>query len=205
MKVSSPIYFSIASIALCIVPTVSGQRLPLAPGVTKVCAISFSRDAKRPARVEDSALACLQEAADLLKRSPDIKLVLVGTSHPLYDHAEQDHGMEREGEDMTGTDIRFSDVAAYRAINTKNYITHWLSADPARVIPTTDEYALGQSVIFYTVPTDANFSRNYTNTTPINESTCTVKPCPNSIEDVLTPQPRSRIGSGNFATASSKR
>ena len=178
---------------LCAASSSLAQRTPLAPGVERVCAIDFNKDAKHPARVEDSALPCLQEAANKLKTTPNIKLVLVGISHPLYDHADQDRGMEREGEDMTGTDIRFSDIAAYRAVNTKEYLTHWLGADPGKVIPTTDEYALGQRVILYIVPGDADFLHNYTKTTPTNESKCTIKPCPNPDEDVLTPQPRPRI------------
>ena len=169
------------------------QRLPLAAGVKQVCAIEFTEDAKLPARVEDSALPCLEQAAKILKDTPNIKLVLVGVSHPLYDHSEEDHGMEREGEDMTGADIRYTDVAAYRAVNTKAYLTQWLGADPARILPTTDEYALGRRVILYTVPGDADFFHNYTKTTPTNESVCTIKPCPDTREDVLTPQPRPRI------------
>ena len=138
-------------------------------------------------------MPCLREAAERLKQTPQIKLVLIGISHPLYDHADEDRGMEREGEDMTGTDIRFSDVAAYRAVNTKAYLIQWLGANPAEIIPTTDEYALGQAVLIFSVPADADFLHNYTRTTPINESRCTVKPCPNPDEDVLTPQPRPRI------------
>jgi len=173
------------------------QRLPLAQGVQKVCAIEFTHDEKLPARVEDSALPCLEEAAKTLKQNPNIKLVLVGVSHPLYDHSEEDHGMEREGEDMTGADIRFSDVAAYRAVNTKEYLTKWLSADPTRIIPTTDEYSLGRRVTIYAVPGDANFFHNYTKTTPTNESVCTIKPCPDTREDLLTPQPRPRIAASS--------
>lgn len=169
------------------------QRLPLATGVKKVCAIEFNKDSRRPARVEDDALPCLEQAARKLKATPNIKLVLVGISHPLYDHEDQDHGMEREGEDKTGLDIRFSDIAAYRAVNTKAYLTQWLGADPTMIIPTTDEYALGRQVIIYTVPADASFFHNYTKTTPTNESKCTIRPCPNPLEDVLTPQPRTRI------------
>lgn len=185
-------------------PTVLAQRLPLAAGVVKICSIDFRKDTKRPARVETSALPCLDQAADLLRTRPGSKLVLVGVSHPLYDHSELDHGMEREGEDMTGTDIRFSDIASYRAINTKDYLVHWLGSDPARIIPTTDEYSLGQAVILYTVPGDADFFHNYTRTTPINESKCTIKPCPNPIEDVLTPQPRPKIAPPTTETASGK-
>ncbi len=175
------------------------QRLPLAPGVKQVCAIEFTKDAKLPARVEDSALPCLEQAAKILKDTPNAKLVLVGMSHPLYDHSEEDHGMEREGEDMTGEDTRFSDVAAYRAVNTKAYLVKWLGADATRIIPTTDEYALGRRVIVYTVPGDADFFHNYTKTTPTNESVCTIKPCPDTREDVLTPQPRPRIGAAGTA------
>jgi hypothetical protein len=171
----------------------SSQRLPLAAGVDKVCSIDFDKDSKRPAKVEDAALPCLEQAAKVLKDNPNVKLVLVGISHPLYDHAEEDHGMEREGEDMSGADIRFTDVAAYRAVNTKLYLTQWLKADPTRILPTTDEYALGRRVILYTVPADADFFHNYTKTTPTNESKCTIKPCPDPEEDVLTPQPRGRI------------
>jgi hypothetical protein len=169
------------------------QQLPLAPGVEKLCSIDFNKDSKRPARVEESALACLEQAAKKLKDTSGIKLVLVGNSHPLYDREDEDHGMEREGEDKTGLDIRFSDVAAYRAVNTKLYLTQWLGADASRIIPTTDEYALGRHLIVYVVPGDADFFHNYTRTTPTNESVCTIKPCPVPTEDVLTPQSRSRI------------
>jgi len=169
------------------------QRLPLAAGVEKVCTIDFNKDPKLPARVEDGALPCLEQAAKRLKDTPNIKLVLVGISHPLYDHEEADRGMEREGEDMTGADIRFSDVAAYRAVNVKAYLTQWLGADATKIIPTTDEYTLGRQVIVYAVPGDADFFHNYTRTTPTNESKCTIKPCPDPGEDVLTPQPRTRI------------
>jgi hypothetical protein len=187
---------------LCdVLPTVA-QRTPLAAGVEKVCSIAFDEDAKHPARVEDSALPCLERAANKLKTTPNVKLVLVGIAHPLYDHAEQDRGMEREGEDMTGADIRFSDVAAYRAVNTKAYLTRWLGSDPTAIIPTTEEYALGRAVIIYIVPGDADFFHNYTKTTPTNESKCTIRPCPSPDEDVLTPQPRSRIpSSGTVAEA----
>jgi len=169
------------------------QQLPLAAGVEKLCSFDFNKDSLRPARVENSALPCLEQAAKKLKDTANIKLVLVGISHPLYDHEERDHGMERMKEDATGEDIRFTDVAAYRAVNAKAYLTQWLGVDPAKIIPTTDEYTLGRKVIVYTVPGDAHFYHNYTKTTPTNESKCTIKPCPNPEEDVLTPQSRPPI------------
>lgn len=193
-KLITSITATVIFIGGSIIPSLS-QRLPLEPGVKLVCSINFNKNSKLPARVEDAALPCLKQAAQKLKDTPNIKLVLVGISHPLYDHEELDHGMEREGEDMTGADIRFSDIAAYRAVNTKAYFTQWLNADPTKIIPTTDEYKLGRKVIIYTVPGNANFFHNYTKTTPINESKCTIKPCPIPTEDVLTPQLRPRIGS----------
>jgi hypothetical protein len=190
-KVSFPVV--LAAILLCVGKFSPAQRLPLASGVEKFCSISFKNNAGHPARVEKDALPCLEQASRKLKEEPQIKLVLVGISHPLYDHEDAERGMEREGEDMSGTDIRYSDVASYRAVDTKDYLTHWLGADPARIIPTTDEYSLGQGVLIYTVPSDADFFHNYTHTTPINEAKCTIKPCPNRDEDVLTPQPRAKI------------
>jgi hypothetical protein len=80
------------------------QRLPLASGVEKVCSISFKKDSVHPARVENDVLPCLEQASQKLKEEPQIKLVLVGISHPLYDREDADRGMEREGEDMSGTD-----------------------------------------------------------------------------------------------------
>ena len=169
------------------------QRLPLAPGVEKLCSMEFDKDTRRPARVEDQALPCLEQTAQKLRDTPGIKVVLVGIAHPLYDHAEAERGAERMREDATGLDVRFSDVAAYRAVNTKAYLTQWLKADATRVIPTTDEYTLGRRVIVYTVPGDAAFNHNYTKTTPTNELKCSITPCPIATEDVLTPQPRGRI------------
>lgn len=31
-------------------------------------------------------------------------------------------------------------------------LTQWLGSDPTRIIPTTDEYALGRKVLLYTAP-----------------------------------------------------
>lgn len=64
-----------AMVAASLSPSALGQRTPLAEGVTKICAIDFNKDAKRPARVEDTALPCLQQAANLLKTTPGIKLL----------------------------------------------------------------------------------------------------------------------------------
>jgi hypothetical protein len=169
------------------------SKLILPAGVEKLCSIQFDKDALRPARVEDSALPCLDEVAKILKARPDRKLVLVGVSDPVKDHEEKDNGMERESEDKTGLDIRYEDTSAYRAVNTKAYLTKFYGIDPERILPTTNENRHGQDVAFYLVPGDADFLHNYLNTTRTNENPCTVKPCYDRREESDTPQPREKI------------
>jgi hypothetical protein len=179
------------------------QKLILPAGVEKLCSIQFDKDIRRPAWVEDSALPCLEEVASTLKQKPDRKLVLVGVSDPVKDHEEKDAGEEREGEDMTGLDIRYEDTSAYRAVNTKDYLTRFYGIAPSRILPTTNENRHGQDVAFYLVPGDADFLHNYLNTTRTNERVCTVKPCYDRREESDSPQPRERIrpatpSSGNY-------
>jgi hypothetical protein len=180
-----------------------GQTAPLPAGVDKVCVIQFDKDTHRPARVEDRALACLDQAARLLKASPERKLVLVGLADLTKDHEADENGKMRETEDTTGYDVRLEDLAAYRALNTKWYLTRWHKIDPARILPTTDESQSGQSVTFYLVPGAADFNHNYLGTTKTNEKPCTVKPCYSPDEETLTAQPRSRI-SGSAKSDSSR-
>ena len=179
------------------------QVSPLPAGVEKVCSIQFDKDAKFLARVEDSALPCLQQAAKSLKDNPAKKLVLVGTADILKDVRAVKNGEMRETEDKTGADVRFEDLAAYRAVNTKGYLVRWLHLDPARILPTTNEWIDGQYVGFYLVPGDADFNHNYLQTTKTNENPCTIKPCYTPDEESLKVQPRTRIAEG-ATTASSK-
>jgi hypothetical protein len=182
---------------LCALATVCvravGQAEPLPPSLESICTIHFDKDTRRPARVEDSALSCLNETAKRLKERPDVKLVLVGVSDPVKDYAADQNGKMREPEDNTGYDVRLEDMAAYRSINTKWYLTRFYSIDPARILPTTDESVHGQDVKFDLVPGSADFNHNYLETTKTNEKPCTVKPCYSPDEETLTAQPRSRI------------
>lgn len=166
-------------------------RLPV--GVRQVCAISFAKDRKFAARVEDSAAPCLRAAARVLAEHPGEKLVLIGTADLKRDSQTLKNGSMREGEDTTGADVRFEDLAAYRAINTKSYLVQWNRIDPARILPTTNEWIDGQSVSLYLVPGDADFNHNYLDTTKINENPCTVEPCYSPDEETLKAQDRGRI------------
>jgi hypothetical protein len=169
------------------------QVAPLPAGVEKLCTIQFDRDAKRPARVDDSALPCLELAVKRMTADATVKLVLVGAKDLSKDHEASENGKMRETEDTTGYDIRLEDLAAYRSLNTKGYLVRWYGIDPARILPTTDESHFGQTVIFYLVPGDADFNHNYLGTTKTNERPCTVKPCYLADEESLAVQPRSRI------------
>jgi hypothetical protein len=204
--IKSSLVFALACLSAIFVLSSKGQtasapadrqppppKLILPAGVEKLCSIRFDKDEKRPARVEDSALPCLNEVAETLKQRPDRKLVLVGVSDPVKDHEEKDAGEEREGEDMTGLDIRYEDTSAYRAVNTKDYLTRLYGISPSRIIPTTNENRHGQDVAFYLVPGDAGFLHNYLDTTRTNERVCTVKPCYDKREESDSPQPRERI------------
>ena len=158
-----------------------------------LCAIQFDQDQKRPARVEDSALPCLELAVKRMTADATVRLVLVGVKDPSKDHEASENGAMRETEDTTGYDIRLEDLAAYRSLNTKGYLVRWYRIDAARILPTTDESDFGRTVTFYLVPGDADFNHNYLGTTKTNERPCTVKPCYPADEESLAAQPRSRI------------
>ena len=183
----------IACMWMCAQAGAKGQVKPLPDGVEQLCAIQFDKDVKRPTRVEDSALGCLEMAVKRLKARPDAKLVLVGVKSFERDHEAEGNGKMRETEDTTGYDVRLEDLAAYRALNTKWYLSKWYHIDPARILPTTDEFRQGQEVTFYLVPGDADFYHNYLDTTKTNERPCTVKPCYPADEESLAAQPRARI------------
>jgi hypothetical protein len=184
------------AIAISLPAQISGKPAPPA-GVEEVCSIAFDKDALRPARVENGALPCLAEAAKRLKASPNRKLVLVGVKDPAKDHEATENGSGREEEDASGFDVRLEDLSAYRAVNTKWYLVHYLKADPKRILPTTDESYFAQSVSFYLVPAAADFNHNFLGTTKTNEKVCTITPCYSPDEETLTAQHRPRILEGS--------
>ena len=164
----------------------------LPPGVTRVCTIYFDKDARRPARVEDSAQSCLLNARQALLAAKTSKLYLVGTADRNKDN-EAGHGKARIEQDMSGEDLRYADVAAYRALNTKAYLVRWLQADPKAVVPLTI-YDDGQWVELYLVEKGVLFESAYgKETAPIMSRPCTVAPCAKGVEEFLIAQQRERI------------
>ena len=159
---------------------------------TRICAISFDKDAKRPARVEDQALPCLLHAKRVLAEQPGSLLYFVATADRLKDN-EAGHGEERVDQDMSGEDLRYADVAAYRAVNAKAYMVRWMHINPRQVVPLTS-YEDGQWLEIDIAAKSVAFKSAYPRlTAPILSRPCTVSPCATSDEEFLIAQQRSRI------------
>ena len=86
---------------------------PAAPTTSSLCSITFDRDKKRPARVDNEAKACLDDIALNLQRSSDAKLALVGNTVPGK---------------------RTNKLAAERAVNTKAYLVTDKGIDASRIM-----------------------------------------------------------------------
>ena len=110
------------------------------PMTSNLCSISFERDMKRPARVDNEGKACLDDLALSLQRNSDATLALTG------------NGTAAE---MKGK--KTMKVAAERAVNTKDYLVKEKGVDAARVkvyTGTTD----GKTVTTTLVPVGADTS-----------------------------------------------
>ncbi len=105
------------------------------PKASALCSLSFSRDARRPARVDNEAKGCLDDVALTLGRQSDAKLVIVGNTSPLEK----------------------PELAAERALNARQYLTTEKGIDPARISLRVGETS-GQTVKNYLVPAGAAFS-----------------------------------------------
>ena len=107
---------------------------PVSP-VTPLCVLNFTRDARRPGRVDNEAKACLDDIALALNRQSDAKLVIVGNSDP-----------EEKPE-----------IAAERAMNARQYLTDEKSIDPSRISVRVGETS-GRTTKSYLVPAGATFA-----------------------------------------------
>jgi len=141
--------------------TITAPYVAPVPKTQALCSISFDKDAKRPTRVDNEAKACLDQVALDLQNSADAKAVVVGES------------TAKEKEPKKGKHAKQEDVAAERAVNTKEYLVTDKGIDPSRIsvaTGTTD----GQTVEDYLVPSGATFTTDVTGTTPVDETV--VKP-----------------------------
>jgi hypothetical protein len=141
--------------------TIAAPYLAPAPHTQALCAISFERDNKRPARVDNEAKACLDEVALSLKRQSDAKAVVVGSATAKEKTAKKGHQKAKA-----------VDFAAMRAVNVKDYLVAQ-GIDAARIGAATDS-ADGQKVADYLVPRGATFTADVEGAVAVDEST--VKP-----------------------------
>jgi len=112
--------------------------------------------------VDNEAKACLDEIALDLQKQADAKAVLVG-----------EDTTKEKAPPKGRRHAPVADIAAQRAVNTKEYLVTEKGIDASRVsvaTGTTD----GQTVEDYLVPAGATFTGDVSGTTPVDETT--VKP-----------------------------
>jgi len=127
--------------------TVNAPPPPPAPTTSALCSISFERDTKRPARVDNEAKACLDDIALKLQSASDAKLAVVGDA----DSAEK----------------KGPELAAERAVNTKDYLVTEKGIDASRISVYTGSEN-GKTVTTTFIPAGATLST--TGLTPVDES-----------------------------------
>jgi outer membrane protein OmpA-like peptidoglycan-associated protein len=149
--------------------TITAPYVPPTPHTQALCTITFDKDKKRPSRVDNEAKACLDEVALDLQKQSDAKAVVVGTSD-----AKEKAATEKEAKKaLKHKHAKVLDLAAERAVNTKEYLVTEKGIDASRVSVAT-EPTDGQKVEDYLVPAGASFSGDVAGTTPVDETV--VKP-----------------------------
>ncbi|MFP5230587.1 MAG: hypothetical protein ACLGXA_23465 [Acidobacteriota bacterium] len=137
---------------------------PPQPKTQTLCALQFS-DKRRPERVNNEAKACLDDVALNAQQKSDATVVVVGNSAPL----PEKKGHHR-GKQMTA-----QDVAAQRAVNTKDYLVTDKGIDASRIQVKTG--ASGQDEVQnYLVPSGASFDNDVPGTSPVDESSLKAQP-----------------------------
>jgi hypothetical protein len=119
---------------------------PAIPQAQNLCSIAFTRDRRRPVRVDNEAKGCLDDIALTLRQQVDAKLVMIGNTS-----AEE-----------------APTNAAERALNAREYLVREKGIDPARIELRVGDTS-GRSVADVLVPTGATF--NDANTQIFDEST----------------------------------
>jgi len=147
--------------------TITAPYVAPAPKTSTLCSITFTKDAKRPTRVDNEAKACLDEVALDLQRQSDAKVIVVGES----DAKEKAKTEKETAFAAKHKKAKVEDSAALRAVNTKEYLVTDKGIDASRVTVMTGT-SDGQTVEDYLVPAGASF--DVTGTTVVDETA--VKP-----------------------------
>lgn len=94
--------------------TVATPPEAVKPTATELCSEHFDRDARRPARVDNEAKACLDDVALDMQKNSDAKLAIVGNAASKEKNAKK--------------------LASERAVNTKAYLVGEKGIDASRII-----------------------------------------------------------------------
>ena len=146
--------------------TITAPYVAPVPHTQTSCAITFTKDTKRPTRVDNEAKACLDQVALSLQQTADAKAVVVGES----DAKEKEWATKEAAKEAKMKHPKpVVDDAAQRAVNTKEYLVTEKGIDASRIsvaTGTTDS----QTVENYLVPSGATFTADVTGTTPVDET-----------------------------------
>ena len=129
------------------------------PTSTSLCSISFARDTRRPTRVNNEGKACLDDLALNLQRSTDAKLYLTG-NETSTESTPARHSKKKP-----------ADLAAERAVNTKDYLVKEKGLDASRIVVQTGT-AGDQTVTTTLVPAGADAPTG----TSVDESAVVAQP-----------------------------
>jgi hypothetical protein len=143
--------------------TIEAPPPPPAPKTQTLCTIQFGRDTKRPARVDNEAKACLDQVALSAQQTADATVVVVGEAGP---EAAPVKGKKKHMP-------KIENLAAQRAVNTKDYLVKEKGIDASRVSVRTGTQSVDE-VENYLVPAGASLDSDVPGTTSVDEST--VKP-----------------------------
>jgi len=151
--------------------TITAPYVAPVPHTEALCSITFEKDKRRPARVDNEAKACLDEVALDLQKQSDAKAVVVGNANAK----EKAKTAKEEAAAAKRKHAKpVEDLAVQRAVNTKDYLVTEKGIDASRISVSTGTTD-GQKVEDYLVPAGANFSTDVAGTT---EVTATVQPQP---------------------------
>ncbi|HVW76793.1 MAG TPA: hypothetical protein VHB45_04215 [Alloacidobacterium sp.] len=139
---------------------------PPAPKTQTLCSINFDRDKRRPARVDNEAKACLDDVALNAQRSSDATVVVVGNATADEQAAPKGRRHHKAAP---------ANLAAQRAVNTKDYLVKEKGIDASRIQVRTGS-AGAKEVENYLVPAGANFDSDVPSTTAVDESTVKAQP-----------------------------
>jgi hypothetical protein len=117
------------------------------PTQSALCSITFDKDKKRPARVDNEAKACLDDIALTLQSKSDATAAVVGEST----------ASEKTPPKHMKKGAMAPDLAGQRAVNTKDYLVTEKGIDASRIMVYTAP-ADGAKVEDYLIPSGATFT-----------------------------------------------